>query len=69
MPIGSDPGGTPPPARIGDRDDASLPVRVDAEARQVIAEPIGLVPLQKRSSKVPLAAAEEPSDPTSDAAP
>jgi len=68
MAIGSDPGGTPPPSRIGDREDGSLPARVDADARQVMAEAIGLVPIQKRSSEVPFVAPDEPSDPMGDAA-
>src|SRR5215204_4416256 len=45
-----------------------LPARVDADARQVMAESIGLVPIQKRSSEVPFVAPDEPSDPTGDAA-
>ena len=67
MAIGSDLGGTPPPSRIGDREDGSCQ-RVDADARQVMAESIGLVPIQKRSSEVPFVAPDEPSDPTGDAA-
>jgi hypothetical protein len=68
IPGRADPGGMPPAARIRDRQDRSLPARIDADLRQVVAEPIGFFPIEKRSPEVPLAAAQETSDPAGDAA-
>jgi hypothetical protein len=68
MATGRGPDGTPPVARIGDREDWPLPARVDADLPQIVPEPIGLVSPEKRSTEVPFTSAEEPSDPTGDTA-